>query len=812
MKIFLTIWTLIFIHFNCQSQNTQTPTSPLHPKKYQRHDKHDGYVIGNGQMYLIAGLGKELERKGKSQITQTPVDYTRIAWVIGPTYPVGNLGYGWEIIPILNGDTLEWNNQEVLSPDQNYQFWGIKSHAEQLQIINTDILLSSETVFIRAIEVRKPENAKSGKVQLLLPVFADPRNGYYGMYNGSEVDSAAVARFKKYCGPNLKARTSISPERQKLVNPQDKSITLVGANHALWQEVSTIVPPDSVYAQLFPYRAAATSIRSEQKEIKVQAKESGFLVDLGEMKANDVRTLYLYIVTEKGSNNDIEQKTNAKLQEWLQKDITTIINQQIFNQPDFLYRTMENEPQPLIRSINSSLNLSLACKPNGGGVMAQPYMYPMYYVRDQFGSFKLLLAAAEYQKAYEILAFYIAKQNIDGIQNAHDLFASVYDPAYWHPEANDKDGHHAIAEVPSYIILMASEYYKATGDLEAIAPFYERLKYNLHVQKPSVNGILPYPGDESYTNFSWTRPKFSNEMTDSQLLFLSAASFMAILAEKLEKNEDRATFDSLYHYSKEQLFERLWLEDEKYFAYTRDASFNEENIDKRPAFDALLRWFFLELESPLDSVAQGNLQTLLAELTDPIRVVPEYEWATGMELGYLLYALARSQHPLTHDAAKLLLRYASDQGLYSEYYSYKGDSIISEGGTLRPWESSINGYALIQYLSGLRIDLPNNKIFLQPHLPPEWNGWSTKRIPLYQEGSIQLGLRKMEDEVHFKITRSGGQNTIQLELEFGLFGNKLSPVDENLKYGNSKKDLLISATEIPVGKTENVLVFKFKTD
>lgn len=122
----------------------------------------------------------------------------------------------------------------------------------------------------------------------------------------------------------------------------------------------------------------------------------------------------------------------------------------------------------------------------------------------------------------------------------------------------------------------------------------------------------------------------------------------------------------------------------------------------------------------------------------------------------------------------------------------------------------MNGFALIQYLSGLRFDLPNKKIFLQPHLPPGWSDWSTKRIPLHKEGAIQLELKKIEDEIHFKISRTGGTNPIQLDLEFGLFGEQLIPADHKLAYRGGKDNLLFTVTEIPVTVNGNSLIYRFK--
>lgn len=808
MKNFLltTLFTILFISFGfCQTEPT------LSPENWQRHDRHDGYVIGNGQMYVIAGLGKELNRKGKSQLSNRSADLNRIAWVIGPTYSVGNLGYGWEPIPILNKDTLSWESQKIIQPDGQYNFWGASSHHPALELSTQDILLDSESLFIREMEVTKPATSSTSDVQFYIPVYADPRNSYYAMFSGAEVDASQITRWGEACGPNLKTRSSIPKNELKIAHPKTESIILKGANHALWQEISTIVPKEKIYKKLFPYRAAASSVSVENGSGQISVDTSGFTIHLGQMAPGESRKLYLFIAAESGKKRNVQKKAVAKLADWKQRDPESVIKMAIQNKADFLFNS-QSENQSLVQSINSCLNLISACKPELAGAMAQPYMYPMYYVRDQYGPFRLFLAAGEYKKAHSILQFYVAKQNQDGIQNAHDLFPEAPDPSIWLPDANSKNGHHSIAEVPSYIILMARDYYQATGNLEQIKPLYKRLKYNLEVQAPSINGVLPFAGDESYTNTRETIPKYREEMTDSHLLFLAAAKFMKNLATKLGKEEDAKAFSKTYEEASEVLFERMWLPAENYFVYARDKSDDKDKMDKRPAFDALLRWFYLEMGDLNGTIPQQNLNAVMDQLTNPIRVVPEFAWCAGMDAGYLLYALSRSQHPLAHKASQLLLNYASDQGLYSEYYRYQGDTIVPTGGTLRPWESAVNGLSLVQYLSGLRIDMPNKKIFLQPHLPEGWTQWESREMPLYQEGILKIKLTRVDKKVTCQVSRKGGKQTMQLDIEFGLFGKNLSATDSKLQAKNGMPNLLFAQEELPPSLDGTITEFTFRID
>lgn len=781
----------------------------LFPQHWQRYDNHDGYVLGNGQMYLVAGLGKELNRNGKSQLSNRPADYNRIAWLIGPSYTLGNLGYGWEPIPVFQQDTLQWEKQSTISPGAQYEFWGIKSKHPQLEISTQDILPDNSSIFIRSMEIHKPANSSAGQVTLFLPVYPDPRNSVYAMFNGQKVDAVQIERWRNACGPNLKPRNSIPLSDLKKIDPASGSILLFGTNHALWQEVSTTVPDEKTYKKLFPYRAAATSVKAEDTDTQITLQERGFTIDLGILSPGESRTLYVYIVTAAGHKKRVGKQALSTLRKWKAKDPKLLIQSARKAQEDFLFTSGDQPNAPLLQSINACLNLALACKPTDGGTMAQPYMYPMYYVRDQYGPYKLLLAAGAYEKARNILQFYVAKQNHEGIQNAHDLFVKTPDPAKWLPDANAKNGHHSIAEVPSYIILMARDYYRATGDLESLRPLYPRLKYNLAIQAESENGVLPFAGDESYTNRSETIPKYRDEMTDSHLLFMAAADFMQELAQDMDRAAEAQAFAQTYAQAKKALLDRMWLSDKQHFVYARDDSNDKSKQDKRPAFDALLRWFYLEMGDPMDSIPQHNLAAVIKELTEPIRVVPEFAWCAGMDPGYLLYALSRSQDTRAHAAAELLLDYASDQGLYSEYYLYEGDTIIPTGGTLRPWESSINGYTLIQYLTGLRINMPDRHLSLQPHLPKGWTQWKSKALPLYKEGTLQMELIKTGKEVTFILERTDGKQSLTLDLEFGLFGEKISSADQGLPAHTKQSDLLVTKAILPA---EGRLTFQFTVE
>lgn len=777
---------------------------------YVRPDKHDGYVVGNGRMYAVAALGRDLTRSGKSGLTDKKVSLSHISWIIGPTYTLGNLGYGWDIHPVVDGQSIEWQQERVLSPTTELPFWGVRSEHGQISCTLTDAVLPQESVMVRRIVVTRPANLPAATISLRLPVSPDPRNAIFTMFDGKEVDQAQVEQWKYWVGPHIQPRSSLPKEKLQQVFELEKALVHLGAARALYQEMSTSVVADEEYKILFPPRALATTAVCKHQDAKVWVDSSGIHVDLGLLQAGEQRTVAVWMVTVSSWEPSLESLALATLSRWQTQEVDEVFASCRRSMPEPLLTRTDGGDQ-MVDVINACGDIIRTSQAQGGGVFAQSYMYPMYYVRDQYGSFRLLMSLGDYERAYRVLTFYVAMQNQYGIQNAYDMVPGIPDPNNWDPSRNYRqlDGHHQRAEVPSYIILMARDYYLATGARDKIEFMYPRLAYNLRVQHINPNGLLPYAGDESYTNFADTKPRFEQEMADSTILFIGAADFMAAFAEKTGRPKDAAEFTALAARTRQALMARLWLPQERHYAYARDDSDHPENIDRRPAFDALLRDVWLGVRHPLDPVAMNNLHAVMKHLLDPVRITPNAGLGAGMEPGYLLYAMSCCQHPQTHQAAKLLMRYASDTGGFNEYYFHNDKNIYPNDGTLRPWESSVSGTALIQYLLGLHLDLPAARLELRPHLPPAWRGWQTRMMALPDEGAIQMSLVRGDQEtVVFKIQRTGGVRPLTVQVEFGLFGPQLKGQDQKLEAVPGRSDLLRATFTLNPMWDNQQLVFK----
>ena len=783
---------------------------------YVRPDLHDGYLVGNGRMYAVAGLGQTMARVGKSQLTPEKAPLSKLSWVIGPTYTIGNLGYGWQIEAAVDERPLVWTKETVIEPTRGMPFWGVCSRQDELSCELFDIMMPDCAIMVRHIQITRPAHLPPAQVKITLPVHPDPRNGAFTMFDGRPIDAEQIQNWSRYVGPHIKERPSVPQEKLQQIFEADKAIVHRGPARALYQEMSVTVPSDSQYETLFLPRALATTLTCPQDNAAVQVYPGRMEADLGILAPGQTAALAAWIVTVSGQEAALEEEALRRLAEWKSKGVDAVMAASARDLPAPLMERLDGE-HFMLKALETPVRMVLASQALPGGVFAQSFMYPMCYVRDQYGPFRLMLATADYDRAYRILTFYTAMQNTLGIQNAYDIPSEAVAADNWNPDLDYGllDGRWQRAEVPSYIILFARDYYRATGRLEQIAPLYPRLAYNLRVQHLSKNHLLPYASDESYTNFADTKPRYEQEMTDSTLLYLAACDFMIELARLTGRDGDAAEFAGLAERTERALMERLWLPEERYYAYARDDSNDSNAIDRRPVFDPLLRDFWIERRDPYDPKAINCLNAVVQHLLDPILVTTTASLAAGMEPGYLLYAMSRCQHPQTNQAAELLLRYASGVGAFNEFYFYHKQEIWPNDGVLRPWESSVAAAALIQYLLGLRIDIPNAKITLQPHLPPDWSGWQTRCIPLPGQGEIRMKLvRTDQDGFLFEVVRTNGMAPLAIDLELGLFGEWLESHSPGLLPVSGRTDLLRAQGVLQSsnsGTEPQTLVFQWKS-
>ncbi len=152
-------------------------SNPFDLSKWHRVDRHDGYVVGNGHMYMVAGLGWDLDLTTKSRVTSVKAPLSRIAWVIGPSYALGNLGWGWDVEAASDNGAIAWEAETIVSPSLDCPFWGVECTSPTLTVNISDIIMADHPVIVRRVTLRCPLTSQGANVRLRIPVRFDPRNG-----------------------------------------------------------------------------------------------------------------------------------------------------------------------------------------------------------------------------------------------------------------------------------------------------------------------------------------------------------------------------------------------------------------------------------------------------------------------------------------------------------------------------------------------------------------------------------------------------------------------------------------------------------
>jgi hypothetical protein len=120
----------------------------------------------------------------------------------------------------------------------------------------------------------------------------------------------------------------------------------------------------------------------------------------------------------------------------------------------------------------------------------------------------------------------------------------------------------------------------------------------------------------------------------------------------------------------------------------------------------------------------------------------------------------------------------SSTGTFAEYYHYKKDKYVYEGGNLRPWESGINAYALLYYLFGITPVIPNNHITFAPHLTEKMGaiGFKSYKVGL---NSIDMDISREENGIAYVFFNKGISNPLNVELLLGGLVRNVKEVSIN---------------------------------
>ena len=469
-----------------------------------------------------------------------------------------------------------------------------------------------------------------------------------------------------------------------------------------------------------------------ERTIEILPGKSEFYI-VGGPEYNQVIENSAYILS-----SDIDKMQGETRKSWL-----TFIKSGI----DFNKKLPANLPmrEKLLQTIDDVAVMIKVQQSIDGASMAG-YPYPLGYVRDQYGVSRGLLAMGFVKEAKEILKFYWEKFKRNGaIYNAQGIGIS----GVFHIHENDE------VEITGYLIMQAFDLYEKTGDAEFINKIFPMLEWAWEVQKKNlVGGMLPFNGDETYVAGGIIpRSTLNDGSAESTMLFIDSGNKLLnwikknqlwqdgkietnskILREvenkfiknfwkdgKLITNNPERTKLAEMPQFRQGVCEGFidnpgcilnrtngigWLEKNENGRYLciHCQSFKEYPKAEEKIYNlisvSLTPFYFdshllddAKLNSIIEPVSENYLKSgrLPSMQNKPQNVYQQR--SVGYDYGLLLYALTKTNSPVAEKLYKQTLNIADEFGTWSEYYH----NDEPRGTRYRPWESSINIEALIEF-------------------------------------------------------------------------------------------------------------------
>ena len=308
------------------------------------------------------------------------------------------------------------------------------------------------------------------------------------------------------------------------------------------------------------------------------------------------------------------------------------------------------------------------------------------------------------------------------------------------------------AEGPSLLVLEYENLYRATGDLSPVAERYGMLRHAL-LDQQFVDGCLQhFSSDETFEDLMeivfgenfLAEPDESTLSLYSSLLMIRAAGFMAEAASLLGFDDDAAMFEELADSVLDCLEQTFWMEEHGRYAVKADTQTREpfwqpyEDVSTMPlwlqALPADSPRVISNFERTLSLLGRpgGTIGSPMGHPYDEIFFFIKEGVQTGMSHGYWLSNLDRMFHPLADEAFRRWCEVHSaagftDEAVIVDDYGHLGilrepwGFVCDVSNRFRSWESGVMGYALLYHLTGYDVRLPEYRVRLAPHLPPEWD-------------------------------------------------------------------------------------------
>lgn len=362
-----------------------------------------------------------------------------------------------------------------------------------------------------------------------------------------------------------------------------------------------------------------------------------------------------------------------------------------------------------------------------GGVLAG-HNYHLSYVRDQYGTFRGLLAMGGLEEAAAIVQF------------SHDVFArsgrlanaqGIGVPGSFHEHENDA------VEITGYLLLQSIKLLEATGNREFFDRQRPMLDWALRSQIAQLHrGMLPFNGDETYVAGGFLpRTALNHGSFEATMLFIEGGK-RYLAQRRTEEKEDwiRQAKEALA--DAERQFEDNFRRKDGYIANSlsrleglREPAYRHGMCPNGDTFGWLKRvgegiyvcphclaagrltppactqeislksalMMALYVDSPLLSqeYLRSQINAYLAQYrqTGVLPSLPDGSRCVGYDFGLLLYAAARFGLA-ADDLLAHMLALKDSAGMWAEYY----DAGQPQNTRCRPWESAINMEGALQYL------------------------------------------------------------------------------------------------------------------
>lgn len=394
-------------------------------------------------------------------------------------------------------------------------------------------------------------------------------------------------------------------------------------------------------------------------------------------------------------------------------------------------REAHEEDLPVEAVVDDVTTLLLGHQSIAGSICAGQY-YPLFYVRDQYGVSRALLAANLKAEARAILAYYFTIwQRYGRIHNAQSD-----GPLHFFHRAEN----YAV-ELTGYCVVQAFDYLQATNDEEFIVEIFPMLLWALEVQQAQLFAhMLPFNGDETYVAGGiFPRAHLDDGSSEATLLYLAAADRIfnwpitqkLIPAGKLQLyrqtaeavrsdyaanfivngrvtvNKPRVPDESLlprfrygvclgrYDSDCRFLADTEIAEDGRYFCYSCYPQRTRNVYDAKNYFipSAALTSFLVNYEVLSAEMSAASVSDALGVFTSN----GQFEWPgmklPGYETAVVSLALSQLRHPRSVEFIRRTLDLRDSTGAWAEYYT-QGKP---QGCRARPWESALSLVALLRY-------------------------------------------------------------------------------------------------------------------